>query len=142
MLFKLAFASLATGPSETPMYEALGIVLLGFSFVFCVLLILSFTTSVLGKIFARLPFGEPLIEPLIPSHAKVTTTAEEPTVASGGKGGDSDIEESDPRYIAVIAAAIHCVVNGRKHRIVSIHSSDSNWAAEGRRQIFSSHKVR
>ncbi len=47
-----------------------------------------------------------------------------------------------PHLVAVITASIHSVLHGRKHRIVSIRPSQSHWSAEGRRQIFASHRVR
>lgn len=48
-----------------------------------------------------------------------------------------------PAILAVIAAAIHCALAGRGRVIaVSTVLIDPDWAREGRRHIFSSHKVR
>jgi Na+-transporting methylmalonyl-CoA/oxaloacetate decarboxylase gamma subunit len=45
--------------------------------------------------------------------------------------------------LAIIVAAIHCKLNNRPHRILSIEPADQHdWAREGRRDIFSSHRVR
>lgn len=47
--------------------------------------------------------------------------------------------------IAVIAAAVHTVLKGRAYRVVSVAvvpERDRAWAAEGRRDIFASRKVR
>lgn len=132
MLFTITFA-FATGSGEAQTLNPFEIVLIGFTFVFCILLILSLATLISGKIFARIPVGE----------SSGTADAGSATSPSTSKMEDDfDIDESDPHHIAVIAAAIHCAMDGRKHRIVSIRSSDSSWAAEGRRQIFSSRKVR
>jgi hypothetical protein len=44
--------------------------------------------------------------------------------------------------LAVVAAAVHSVIGDRPHRVVSVRSTGAGWAQEGRRQIFSSHRVR
>jgi hypothetical protein len=53
-----------------------------------------------------------------------------------------DYDKEDPALVAVIAAAVHSVIGDRAHRIVSIRPGGPGWAQEGRRQIFSSHRVR
>ncbi len=55
----------------------------------------------------------------------------------------SEMEAMPPALVAVIAAAIHETLH-EPARIVSIRSlrGQSGWAAEGRRSIFSSHRVR
>ena len=50
--------------------------------------------------------------------------------------------EDDPAIMAVVAAAVHTVLGDRPHRVVSVRTSGPGWAQEGRRQIFSSHRVR
>jgi hypothetical protein len=49
----------------------------------------------------------------------------------------------DPNTITVIAAAVHATLGGR-HRVRAITTGEVHieWAQEGRRQIFASHKVR
>ncbi|MFA6288808.1 MAG: OadG family protein [Opitutaceae bacterium] len=48
-----------------------------------------------------------------------------------------------PEIYVAIAAAVHCAYNGRARVIaVSPETSDTTWALEGRRAIFSSHHVR
>ena len=132
----LTLASMELGKSQE--FNAFEIVLVGFLFVFCVLVVLTLATSIMGKIFARMPVKEVLV----PAKAATKKTYEQSKPSPATVANDSNSEENDPRYIAVIAAAIHCALDGRKHRIVSIRSGNSNWAAEGRRQIFSSHNVR
>jgi len=49
-----------------------------------------------------------------------------------------------PEVVAAISAAIHTTLKGN-HRIISVGqicASRQAWSAEGRRQVFSSHKVR
>ena len=49
-----------------------------------------------------------------------------------------------PELLAVISASIHTALAGRKHRVLAINvaSQCNAWAAEGRRDIFMSHKPR
>jgi hypothetical protein len=49
-----------------------------------------------------------------------------------------------PELVAAISAAVHTTLRAR-HRIISVGEICPNrqaWSAEGRRQVFSSHKVR
>lgn len=72
--------------------------------------------------------------------------ATEPVAApvQGMEGADSD-----PEMFAVIAAAIDTVIS-QPHQIVSIssrsgersRSSQAGWSSEGRKEIYSSHRVR
>ena len=134
MVPQITLTVIAAGLDKSPsLLNVLEIVLIGFSFVLCVLLILSLTTSVLGKVFAGIPVEAPS------SPVDTETTIQ---VLPAEVNDECDIDEREPHIIAVIASAIHCATGGRKHQIVSIRSSDSNWAVEGRRQIFSSRKVR
>lgn len=138
MLSTVTVVSAGAAFGEAQSINAFEIVLVGFSFVFCILLILSLTTWIFGKIFAHISVEKPAtpavsgVQELIPPSGH---SASDRTEAP-------DFDVSDPHHIAVIAAAIHCVMKERKHRIVSIRASDSSWAAEGRRQIFSSRRVR
>ncbi len=138
MLSKITLALAATELVEGQNFNVFEIVVVGFSFVFLILLVLSYMTSALGKFFARIPI-ETAFSPVV---TKTATASEKPPVSSDETEDSFYIDESNPHLIAVIAAAIHCAVDGRKHRIVSIQSSNTDWAAEGRRQIFSSHNVR
>ncbi|MCD8482496.1 MAG: OadG family protein [Verrucomicrobia bacterium] len=70
-----------------------------------------------------------------------STAADKPSpapvvaVASNADDGPTDEE------VVIIAAAVSMMLSGR-HRIVSIRAGSSDWSREGRRQIFSSHKIR
>lgn len=138
MLPQITLAVTTTGLDASPsLLNVIEIVLIGFSFVLFILLILSLLTSGLGKVFKGVP-----VDMLVEAALKPVDTEKVIPVLPAKVTNEHGIDESDPRIIAVIAAAIHCATGGRKHRIVSIRSSDSTWAAEGRRQIFSSRKVR
>ncbi|MDR1012096.1 MAG: OadG family protein [Opitutaceae bacterium] len=56
-----------------------------------------------------------------------------------------------PEIIAVVTVAVHMVLDGRRHRVVSVSPAaysghamphSSAWAVEGRREIFMSHRKR
>ena len=48
----------------------------------------------------------------------------------------------DLPVIHLIAAAVHAALDGQAHRILHIEPVSSGWAREGRREIFSSRRVR
>ncbi len=102
-------------------------ILLGFVFVIVVLAILAGVTQGIGFLFN-------MKKPSAPKPAAAPAPAA--PAASAPAGGIS------PEVVAVIAAAVHTTLE-RPYRIRSIRSaSDRHWAAEGRREIFRSHKVR
>jgi Na+-transporting methylmalonyl-CoA/oxaloacetate decarboxylase gamma subunit len=138
MPLHLTLAAASSDFGEGLSLNAFEIVLVAACFVFFVLLILAYGTALLGKIFARMPVPEPSS----PAPAQKAAVPGNQTALSADPVKGFGIEVDDPHYIAVISAAIHCLMNGRRHRIVSVRSDNSSWAAEGRRQIFSSHKVR
>ena len=112
----------------------------GFIVVMSVLVFLFITITLIGLIFSA---------------------AEKKTSRKAAASADSNLApESDPAAgpsglsastLALIAAAVHTTVRG-PYRIVGIeqrHTSDegenvqvSSWSVEGRRAIFSSHRVR
>lgn len=141
MLSSLTLALTAAEFGNGPTPNVFNVVLIGFSFVFLILLFLSYMTSILGKIFARMSVKESS-SLMVGKAATNSKQSSQPSALSKEPKSVFTTEENDPHFIAVVAAAIHCSLNGQKHRIVSIRSSDSNWAAEGRRQIFSSHNLR
>ena len=134
------FTSATAGLGKVQLLNAFEIFLIGFLFVFFILLLLSLVTSFVGKIFVRIP-AKASSSPVV-TGTEMTAEPEKSPASSKNIADDFVIEESNPHHIAVIAAAIHFMMEGRRHRIVSIRSGDSSWAAEGRRQIFSSRKVR
>ncbi|HWL15863.1 MAG TPA: OadG family transporter subunit [Opitutus sp.] len=52
-------------------------------------------------------------------------------------------DATDPRVLAVIAAAVHLTLRGQPHRITAVTPEQPtlDWAREGRRAIFASHKT-
>jgi Na+-transporting methylmalonyl-CoA/oxaloacetate decarboxylase gamma subunit len=120
-----------------------GIVVVGFLFVITVLGLLAALTSAMGAWFNKQAASSA-------AKAAAAAQAAAETIANGGSASASaspgaaapSKHEDDPVLIAVIAAAVHTVVGDRSHRVVSIRSAGPGWAQEGRRQIFSSHRVR
>ena len=47
-----------------------------------------------------------------------------------------------PHLLAVITAAIHAAYSGSLRIVAVIPVPDADWAREGRRDIFSSHRLR
>ncbi len=124
--------------------ETLEIVGVGFIFVMVVLALLALVTATLGAIFIRFDAR---------ASAKAASAAARAPKASSSDPEALDYEnsaapvsakddEEDPALVAVIAAAVHSMIGDRAHRIVSIRPGGPGWAQEGRRQIFSSHRVR
>ncbi|MBC2592998.1 OadG family protein [Ruficoccus amylovorans] len=102
--------------------------MLGFVFVIVVLAILAGVTQAVGFIFS-------MKKPAAPKP--VAAAAPAPAAAAPAAS-----EGISPEVVAVIAAAVHTTLE-HPHRILSIRpSADRYWAAEGRREIFRSHKVR
>lgn len=115
-----------------------GVVVVGFLFVIVVLTLLAAVTSAMGAWFTK---------QAAKSAAKAAAAAQSAAEAaskapSGASSSGSANEGDDPALMAVIAAAVHTAIGDRPHRVVSIRSAGPGWAQEGRRQIFSSHRVR
>lgn len=110
-------------------------ILLGFVFVVLVLGVLALVTSLLGRIFIAHEQKQKAAAAALAAAPPVAPTAETP-----GHPADDGIEAS--RITAVIAAAVYATW-GSGHRILSVHTRPgaSGWAAEGRREIFSSRRV-
>jgi len=72
------------------------------------------------------------------------TTASQPTPAASSQLSPEPADNVAPHIVAAISAAIHTPLRTR-HRIISVGEicpKRQAWSAEGRRQVFSSHKVR
>jgi len=113
--------------AETP--SAINLVLTGFLFVVLVLALLAAMTWLGGRFFAR---QDALKPPL--SKKTVKAPKVEPSPAA-----DAEVEG---QLAAVITAAIHLTLQEQKFRVRSIRRMAPGWAQEGRRQIFSSHRLR
>ena len=134
----IVLAQIAEGATAGP--EPGGIVIVGFLFVVLVLALLASVTSIMGAWFSKQAAN---------NAAKAAVAAESAAEALSKSAGPSNTSaelstqlEDDPALMAVVAATVHTVFADRPHRVVSIRSSGPGWAQEGRRQIFSSHRVR
>lgn len=111
----------------------------GFIVVMSVLILLLLSITVIGWIFSALDRKKK--KKATGVEASLTPTGDATSAPSGLSAST----------LALIAAAVHTTVNG-PYRIVGIehrHSSHdgenlqvSSWSVEGRRAIFSSHRVR
>lgn len=117
--------------------ENLTEMLVGFVFVIVVLGILAGVTGATGSVFKYLARRK--------ANAAAAALAERAQAAeqtAAVSPADSVPEEIPPEILVVIAAAVHMVLK-QPHRIVSIRPADSHqWAAEGRREISQSHRIR
>lgn len=126
-----------------------GQILFGFVFVLGVLTLFTLITAAVGKIFQNIDsihsslynwlstwLPKSFVDSIVEQPATfATAAAAEPTPQA---------EILPPQLVAVIAAAVHASM-GEQVRIQSIRSAigtSTTWAAEGRRDIFSSHRIR
>lgn len=118
--------------------STISVVIVGFLFVLIVLALLAAVTSTIGAFFIKQAARDAAKAAEAAQKAAQNKAAAPRTAspAESAEGGD------DPAALAVIAAAVHSVVGDRPHRVVSVRSAGPGWAQEGRRQIFSSHRVR
>ncbi len=139
----LAVAELSSAP---PWGDVLFFMGLGFVMVMIVLLTLAGIIALQGILFARYAVkmsGRPGAPSPAPqsSPAPAATPAAAP-VASGPESVSMP-GPVEPEILAVIAAAVSCVLD-QPHRILAVKPAPTmqHWSIEGRRQIFASHKVR
>ncbi|MGF1451418.1 MAG: OadG family transporter subunit [Opitutales bacterium] len=116
-------------------------ILWGFVFVVVVLALFAGITQVMGMIFVARDRAEKerrRAEDERESPPRAASTAS----PEGASPPATQQEGPPPHVLAVIAAAIHTTLH-EPVRIVSIRQAPgANWAAEGRRQIAGSHRVR
>ena len=128
---------LAKLPAHPLFSDALSFILTGLFLVIGALLILSGLISATGKIFKMRDAKEAPPTRLPKATTPVTTPyADLPATPATPEGLDS------PALAAVIAAAVHVALEGQPHRVLHIEPVSVGWAREGRREIFSSHRVR
>lgn len=134
-----ASGTAATGTVESPF----GIVVVGFLFVVVVLALLSSVTALLGVFFTKqAASASERAAKAAQAAAESTGGSAAPSSGSAPPTSAPHVAEDETAITAVIAAAVHTVMGDRPHRVVSVRSSGPGWAQEGRRQIFSSHRVR
>ena len=133
----------AAAPSDNP--STTSVVVVGFLFVMIVLSLLAAVTSALGAFFIKQAAFDAAKAAKAAEAAAKSVAAKpqvaqhQPATAPQASGSDS---KEDPALLAVVAAAVHTVMGDRAHRVVSVRTAGPGWAQEGRRQIFSSHRVR
>lgn len=129
----------------------LEVVGVGFTFVMVVLALLAMVTALLGAVFSRADAkaaakSAALAAEAAAKIAAMGASAAAPAAAATPAAAPASTPEAnnqeDPAILAVVAAAVHSVIGDRAHRIVSVRPGGPGWAQEGRRQIFSSHRVR
>ena len=115
--------------AESP--SAINLVVTGFLFVVVVLTLLAGMTWLGGKFFAARDAARP-------SLAKKTVKPPKPAAAAA----TAPAANNGDHLTAVITAAIHVALQDQRFRVRSIRRMAPGWAQEGRRQIFSSHRLR
>lgn len=129
--------TIASLPAQPTVLENVTFVVTGFLFVLCVLTFLSIVTSFVGVICSRL-----IKEPTPASEKELKPEAIKSTVSPEPQKESTEDEEIPERILALIGIAAHVMLEGRPQKIVSIRGTSQGWAREGRREIFSSHRVR
>ncbi|MGJ8649956.1 MAG: OadG family protein [Opitutaceae bacterium] len=139
---------IAAADAELPVEVSHGtteVVVVGFLFVMVVLSLLSAVTAAIGAFFAKQAARDAAraAEALQNAAPVMSTVAQAaPAATQIATATEPVADEDDPVLVAVITAAVHSVIGDRAHRIVAVRPGLPGWAQEGRRQIFSSHRVR
>ena len=116
---------LARLPDKASLTELLQFQLTGLVVVFTALCSIWILLEIIGGFFKRhaanAPAPVPAPAPAVPANAALPATT-----------------------VAAIAAAVYITLDGKPHRITSIKPAapSGGWASEGRREHFSSHRVR
>lgn len=128
---------LAFLPEHPTVLETLGYQAVGLIVVFTALGLIWIMLETMGAWFRRLA-ARPAKLAVAPAITAAAPAAPSEALAKDGPS------QSEPPVAVIIAAAVHTVMRGRRHRIVSITTAPEHqaWSVEGRRHIFSSHKVR
>lgn len=130
----------AAAPLEAPTTGS--VVIVGFLFVVIVLALLAAVTTAIGAVFIKSAARDAARAALATEKAANATAQGSTSQATPVTSAGSRRADDDPALLAVIAAAVHTMMGDRAHRVVSVRSAGPGWAQEGRRQIFSSHRVR
>jgi Na+-transporting methylmalonyl-CoA/oxaloacetate decarboxylase gamma subunit len=119
-------------PANPTVPEMLSFQLTGLLIVFLALGSIWFALEIIGRIFRYLE-KRPAPGPAAPPTAAPAAAAPAPAPAPGVPA----------EVLAAIAAAVH-VTLGPGGRVAAVRSipTDQDWAREGRRQIFASHRLR
>lgn len=126
---------LAILPDYPSLNQVVGYQVTGLAVVFIALGSLWFMMELMGAVFR--------VKAARDTARVAATRAAQPTAPSPPSPLPPS-ETSPPALIAVIVAAVHTALEGRPHKIVSIQAPETTatWSAEGRRDVFVSHRVR
>ncbi|GHC05575.1 OadG family transporter subunit [Cerasicoccus arenae] len=127
-------AIIASLPAHPSIGENMTFIVVGFLFVTFVLLTLAGVTQMISLLFRQADNAKKKPAPATTQQPNVSTSVETTPEAE-----DASL---DPLTAVVIAAAVHAIIGEKPHRILNIRPSSHGWAQEGRRAIFTSHKVR
>lgn len=135
----LAFLSEYPTMLETLGYQAVGLIV-----VFTALGLIWIMLEAMGAWFRRLAARPAKAAPAAAAPATAPVSLPRPVGVALAKDGPIAPATTEPPLAVIIAAAVHTVMRGRRHRVVSITPAPEHqaWSVEGRRHIFSSHKVR
>lgn len=129
---------IATLPAHPGFSENTNFIIVGFLFVIIVLGILALLTVVVGKLIQQFNRAK--------ETAPVATAPASSPSSSAPESAESipsDGDDIPAHVLALIAAATHVILEGRPQRIVGVRRvGNVGWAQEGRREIFSSHRIR
>jgi len=114
---------------------------------------LSLQSVLLGLFSVAIVYSLVSIAGLRRRLAEISATARAAPVAASAPAPSPKAapvrEELPPELVAVIAVAVRVALGGSRHRILSLSAADqkqadqrSAWSAEGRRDVFLSHRLR
>ena len=121
-------------PDYPSIPQTIGYQVTGLAVVFIALGSLWALMELMGAIFRAKAARE--------SAATAADRVSQPQLSAAPPALSSEIAPA--HLIAAITAAVHIALEGRPHKIVSIQtpSTAAAWSAEGRRDVFVSHRVR
>jgi hypothetical protein len=120
-------------PERPALLESLGYQINGLVVIFLALGLIWSVTELVGLYFKKqIALAEARAE-AVPTAPPFIDTQAEPKAKSNG--------HLPLELVVAITAAVKVVLRDRRHKVHGI-STHTDWAREGRRQIFASHKVR
>lgn len=130
--------TIATLPAHPGFGENTSFIFVGFLFVIMVLGILALLTIAIGMLLKQ--FNQ--AKDTAPKEATSASSSPSPNSESATPAPSED-DDIPAHVLALIAAATHVILEGRPQRIVGVRRvGNVGWAQEGRREIFSSHRIR
>jgi Na+-transporting methylmalonyl-CoA/oxaloacetate decarboxylase gamma subunit len=135
----LAPSRLLALPEHPKLGESLVYQFNGLVVVFIALGMIWVMMEIMGAIFRRVAVNQAARAAALPKVAAPEPAAPAPAPAAAAVATDG----VDPATYAAIVAAVYCTL-GKGHRVVGVTSviDARDWSREGRRDHFSSHRVR